>query len=217
MSTEDQDRQHPACATAVAGVASEVEALRTGLEPLRGLPSRVEELARLLTELAHQVRARVTRPPAAAAPSWLDLPADVDVAQQVLAELVQWLGEVYLRYADAARTFPDCWLWHPDVVEELLWLMVAWQAAYRSENATVALAGDWHDRYRPGVVRRIKATVGTCSPENHLPRVDRPGVGGRPVVPLAEAMEPIAAWWGLSREGLAPLPTPEQIRQAGER
>ena len=31
-----------------------------------------------------------------------------------------WLDQVYLQFPDAA--LPTCWLWHPSVVEELLWL-----------------------------------------------------------------------------------------------
>jgi hypothetical protein len=209
MSTAEQPTY--ATAAAVAGLAREVEGLRHAVEPLRGLTGQVEDLARVVTELAERVITH-TRSSSArtAAPSWLDLPQDMQTAHEVLADLVEWLGEVYLWYGDAARSFPDCWLWHPDVVEELLWLMAAWQAAYRAENATVALAGDWHDRYRPGVVRRIKTVAGTCSLENHVPRGDRPG-GARPVVPLAEALDPIAAWWAQQRADTPPPPSDSQL------
>jgi hypothetical protein len=201
-------------AAAVAGLAREVEALRRSVEPLKGLSGQVEDLARVVTELAERVAShtRKTNGSKVAALSWLDLPEDMQTAHQVLAELVGWLPEVYLRYADAARSFPDCWLWHPDVVEELLWLMATWQAAYRGEGATVAAAGDWHDRYRPGVVRRIKATAGTCSPENHLPRADRPS-GARPVVPLADALGEIAGWWAQHRADQPPHPTQHHLDQ----
>jgi hypothetical protein len=209
MSTPEPNPRY-ADAAAVAGLAREVEGLRRGVEPLQGLSGQVEDLARVVTELAERVATSTRRARPGGAPSWLDLPADLDLAQSVLADLVEWLSDVYLRYADAARSFPDCWLWHPDVVEELLWLMAAWTAAYRAEAATVALAGDWHDRYRPGVVRRIKASAGTCSVENHLPRGDRPG-GARPVVPIAEAMAPIAAWWAQHRPDTPPVPTGDQL------
>ena len=58
---------------------------------------------------------------------------------------------MFLRYPDGVAVLPECWLWHPDVVEELLWLMHAWRAAYEGRGASVQLAGDWHDRQRPGV------------------------------------------------------------------
>ncbi len=44
-----------------------------------------------------------------------------------------WVSGVYLRYSDAVNAFPDCWMWHPDVVEELLWLHRAWLSAYDPE------------------------------------------------------------------------------------
>jgi hypothetical protein len=160
-----------------------------------------------------QVSALAARPRKAAAPSWLVLPEDLAAAQEVLASLVGWLGEVYLRYADAAREFPECWLWHPDVVEELLWLMHAWHAAYRGHDACAALAGDWHDRYRPGVVRRIGKLTGNCSLEKHQPQPGRT-LPARPVVPLGEAMEPIAAWWATRRGEPAPEPTEEHLGAA---
>lgn len=205
-----------ATAAAVAGLAREVEGLRRAVEPMRGLTGQVEDLARVVAELAQRVATTVHRARPAGAPSWLDLPADIDAAQSLLADLVEWMAEVYLRYGDAVKSFPDCWLWHPEVVEELLWLMCAWTAAYRDETATVALAGDWHDRYRPGVVRRIKQVVGTCSLENHVPRGGRPG-GARPVVPLAEAMAPISAWWSAHRHDTPPQPSEDQLRAPSTR
>ena len=56
----------------------------------------------------------------------------------MLTDLTRWLDDIYLRYADAARTLPECWLWHPEVVEELIWLMHAWLAAYQGDDAVAA-------------------------------------------------------------------------------
>ena len=116
-------------------------------------------LAELVRQLADAVNA-TTAAAAGGVASWLDLPTEVDTAHAVLGELLTWMQVVYLRYPDAAAGLPDCWLWHPDVIEELLWLMQAWLAAYRDDKAAVSLAGDWHDRYRPGVVRRITTSAG---------------------------------------------------------
>ena len=210
MATEENPTY--ATAASVAGLASEVEGLRRTVDALRGLSGQVEDLARVVSELAERVATAAGRPSPVSAPSWLDLPADLLAAQPLLRDLVTWLGDVYLRYPDGGKSLPDCWLWHPDVVEELVWLWHAWLAAYRAEAATVTAAGDWHDRYRPGVVRRIKTVAGTCSLETHLPRGDRSG--GRPVVPLAGAMAPIAQWWATRRTDTAPEPTSEQLATA---
>jgi len=197
-------------ADAVAGLASELEVLRRAVDPLTQLSGRVEDLARLVTALADDLAAHLARGGPPVAPSWLTAPASRDDLRQLLSELAVWMSAVYLRYADARAALPECWLWHPDVVEELLWLMHAWLAAYQGPAASVALAGDWHDRYRPGVVRRIRAVAGMCSLENHLRRDDRPAAG----VPVVEATDLIVSWWAAGRDEPAPEPGPEQLAAA---
>jgi hypothetical protein len=199
---------------AVAGLAREIEALRQSIDKLRGLPSRVDELAGLVAQLADAVNATPTAADEVA--SWLDLPPEVDTTHAVLGELLTWMQVVYLRYPDAAAGLPDCWLWHTNVVEELLWLMQAWLAAYRDDKAAVSLAGDWHDRYRPGVVRRITTTAGRCSLENHQPRDGQPLPGG-PVVPVAGAAEQIATWWASARTDPPPEPDEWHLATANAR
>ena len=54
-------------------------------------------------------------------PVLADPPDQPPRSPATLAELGEWLRVVYLRYPDAASGLPECWLWHPDVVEELLW------------------------------------------------------------------------------------------------
>ena len=126
------------------------------------------------------------------------------------ADLVGWLGQVYLRYSDAARGLPDCWLWHPDVVEELVWLRHAWFDAYTSGDASVRAAGDWHDRLRPGVARRIAGYTKACSLESHLP--DR--ASAAIPVPMADAIDPIVTWWVNHRTEPGPNPTDQQLQAA---
>ena len=175
-----------------------------------------------MARLAEQTATAQQTAPGEGTLTWLDLPAGtghpadlaggVAEAEAVLARLTGWLAGVYLRYCDAARTLPACWLWHPEVVEELLWLHQAWLAAYADPDAPVSAAADWHDRLRPGVVRRIRDYAGMCSIEAHQPDGDRRA--GAPTVPLAGAAATIAAWWTRERRNPPPLPTPEQLRAA---
>ena len=190
---------------AVAGLAREVDGLRRGLEVMAAIPERVDELARLVGQLADTVAATPARPGPTPAPSWLTAPTDPDQTAGVLGELCGWLHVVYLRYSDTA--LPECWLWHPDVIEELLWLMHAWVGAYQGKAASVTAAGDWHDRQRPGVARRIRAVAGSCSREKHQTRdgwADTP-TGAVPV-PGVDALDEIAAWWATGRDQPAPEP-----------
>ncbi|SDH02796.1 hypothetical protein [Pseudonocardia oroxyli] len=189
---------------AIAGLAREVDGLRRVVQPLHG---RVEDLAQLVARLSDSVARRSSSP----APSWLLAPADQTEVGTLLDDLVVWLGAVYLRYGDSTQGFPDCWCWHPDVVEELLWLMHAWSAAYQGDGASVALAGDWHERLRPGVVRRIHKYAGLCSGDNHRARPGWTQVDSAPPeVPNADAVAGIARWWGTDRDGEAPEPAPSK-------
>ena len=192
--------------TAVTGLAREVETVRRTL----AVTASAAELARvadLVTDLSQLISPAGT--PAAPPPSWLALPDDADAAATVLADLVGWLGQIYLRYSDA-QSLPECWLWHPDVVEELVWLRHAWFDAYKAGDASVRAAGDWHDRLRPGVTRRIAGYTKACSLESHLPER---ATGATPV-PVADAVDPIVAWWAGRRTERGPAPTDRQLQTA---
>jgi len=211
--SEDFPELAYATKTALAGLASEVEALRRDVEKLPKLARRIESIAGLAVKVSKQVAATQAADAEAGPVTWLALPADVGVeeAEELLAGLAGWMAVVYLRYADAARTLPDCWLWHPDVVEELLWLSQSWDAAYYGEDASIRAVGDWHDRQRPGVVARIKTAASACSIEAHQPD-HQPRRA--PAVPVADASPEIAAWWAQSRTGPPPAPTADQLAAA---
>ncbi len=208
----------PEAPGAVAGLAREVDTLRRTLDPLLTLPCRVDDLTRLLGDLTTAVAALTARRNASPCPSWLLAPDDPDLAARALDELTGWLAAIYLRYPDGADHLPECWCWHPDVVEELLWLMHAWAAAYQGPAAAVGLVGDWHDRQRPGVIRRIRQSAGSCSFENHQTRTGwtrRPSAA--PTVPGVGQLRDIADWWGARRDQPAPEPAarPTPTNHAG--
>lgn len=227
----------------VGALAGEVEDLRRRLDEqarqldhLAQMPARIGELSDQVTELADLVTnlastrtsgqsGRDPERDEPAAWSWLDLPtadddpgADPSVEQaaaDVLAGLADWLGRIYLRYPDAAAALPDCWSWHPDVVEELLALAGTWGQAYRSDQAGPALVAEWHDRHRPGVVARIRTAAGTCSLENHQP--GGPHHHPATTVPLPSAVNPVAAWWAHRREETPPEPDPAHLAESDAR
>jgi hypothetical protein len=197
----------------LAPVVRELAVLARRLDEVEGSAGQLDELAALVTELAETVAAKIT-PAGEPAASWLEFPARPEVqedAQDLLERLAAWVGSVYLRYRDAITGFPDCWLWHPEIVEELLWLNRAWQAAY-APGAPASLLGDWHDRQRPGVMRRIKDYAGVCSLEAHLPGADRHNRAAE--VPVADAIAAVAAWWVTGRAEPGPVPTDDQLRRA---
>jgi hypothetical protein len=197
-------------ADALAGLAREVDGLRRSIGLLDTVPNRIDDLARTVAQLADALAAVPPRPGPTPAPSWLTVSDDPDAARALLEGLCGWLHRVFLRYPDAAAVLPECWLLHPDAVEELLWLQHAWLGAYEAKGASVQLAGDWHDRQRPGVVRRLKSAVGSCSKERHQTRA---GWGDAPrgavAVPGVDAIPVVAGWWATHRDDPAPEPAPD--------
>lgn len=198
---------------ALAGLAREVDTLRRAVAELEPLGERVDQLARLVGQLSEALGAVTARRRIPAAPSWLMAPTDPEQVHGLLDELCAWLEGVFLRYPDGAQALPECWLWHPDVVEELLWLMHAWCAAYQGPGASVGAAADWHDRQRPGVVARLRKAAGSCSPEAHQTRPGWSAPPGGPItVPGTDAVTVIAGWWAAHRESAPPEPEPAPAR-----
>ncbi|MGQ0843479.1 MAG: hypothetical protein ACT4QF_05035 [Sporichthyaceae bacterium] len=209
MTTPPPPRPVDGPAAALAGLARETEALRRRMDDLATVRTQVADLADVVADLAE--RLIVQGGPGPGPTTWLDFPDKASDptaprrAPAVLGDLLAWTQKVFLRYPDGATALPECWPWHPDVVEELLWLRAAWAAAYRGPSASVLQAGDWHDRCRPGVVRRIRAAAGTCSPENH-----RPGQSTAAASPPPHVIEAAAAWWTTDRDAPAPAVEPGQ-------
>ena len=105
---------------------------------------------------------------------WRDLgPRAHDELWSQLLEWVTWLRSRY----PLARKVPACWAEHPELVEELTALWLAWQAAYQIRDASLTAAIDWHDRWLPGLLHRLEhgpsrstAPPGTaCGPQVPTP------------------------------------------------
>ncbi|MEU0093884.1 hypothetical protein [Kribbella sp. NPDC006257] len=203
-----------ALARTVEGLARDVAAMKKGLK-LAATAQSVTHLAGVvdsLTETLGKPAPGKVKEQTEPVRSWLTLPDDRQAVEAVLAELLPWMQLVYLRYSDAQATLPPCWLWHPDIVEELVWLMDAWTLAFEGPEASTKLVGDWHDRQRPGVMRRVGLYATGCDLPTHLTDAGEPIVA----VPLAADADPFVTWWASDRDHNGPAPTPDQIR-AGRR
>ncbi|HEY1972608.1 MAG TPA: hypothetical protein VGH89_31975 [Pseudonocardia sp.] len=168
---------------------------RTGRR-LHSLEPLVRGLAENLSVLAERVAA--PGPGAAgggqaaadgAVRSWLTA-GDPERTAADLRGLVGWLEGVYLIFPNTS--LPSCWLWHPEVVEELWWLYQSYLDVYHPVSGSWLRVGDWYDRQRPGVVARIRAAVASCELMLHLP--PRELAQGPLPVPMAGSVERIAAW-----------------------
>ncbi|MFC4943321.1 hypothetical protein [Pseudonocardia sp. GCM10023141] len=204
-----------------------VRALARTLERQAGKVEALEKLVRqLATDITHRAQANPDADPApitapapapavagegtaapAAMVSWL-LVEDPASAVAAVAALIEWVDRVYLRYPDAHLS--TCWLWHPEVVEELWWLRGAHLDAYDPKFGSWLRVGDWHDRQRPGVIRRI-AKVVMCELMLHQPgqRESHPPL----TAPLAAFGNEVATAWA-TNGNRAPEPNLIQLVEA---
>jgi len=149
---------------------------------------------------------------APAVSSWLlAAGADSEELPGALADLIAWLDLVYLQFPDALLS--ACWLWHPSVIEELWWLRCAHADAYHPQTGSWLRVGDWHDRQRPGVARRVREVLAKCDLSLHGGgRSERSPAALPTPAPLAVHAAAIAAEWG--RSGTRMEPTEAQLQDA---
>ncbi len=207
-------------------IAAVVQALGRALErafrKLDNLDKQVAQLSEIVLAVADRGTAAETsdKPSGVAAPgvrSWL-LAADPAQAGADLDDLALWVWRVYLWYPDAWLS--SCWLWHPEVIEELWWLRVAHAEAFDPSTGSTLRAGDWHDRQRPGVARRVRAVLTKCELSRHAP-VNGRSVDITPPAPpaLARHAPAVAVVWTAGADldavrAAGPEPTAEQLAEA---
>jgi hypothetical protein len=75
--------------------------------------------------------------------------------EELWSQLRAWVAWIRHRYPLAKRV-PACWAEHPEIVEELTALWLAWQHAYEDRRASLSAPAEWHDRWLPGVLYRLE-------------------------------------------------------------
>lgn len=178
-----------------------VHQLSDEVSALKDVEALVQQLSADVTDLRAAISDQGPDPVATRA--WL-LAEDADQARADLDDLTEWVGRVYLRYP--GTLLPSCWLWHPAVIEELWWLRQAHHEAYTTRDASWTKAGDWHDRQRPGVTRRINVALSDCELALHT------RIGTRPTVALIGSASRIADTWATQQT--TPAPTPDEQIEA---
>jgi len=196
----------------LAALAREIE--RMG-RAVAGLTARTDQtdakagaLDRDLADLARTVAGLIRPAPGPPSGSWLDPQPGGPSARQILDDLIVWLGRVYLRYDGSG--LPSCWMWHADVIEELVWLRRAHHEAQVAKTGPAEKLGAWHEKSRPGVVKRIRDTAGACELSQHCPYAER-AYSGDINAPLTDYIAAVAMAWQ-HRE--APEPTHAMLAAA---
>jgi len=141
------------------------ESVGDGGTPVGAIPALTTGLddARVhLAALAEQISGLVEREGATPRlPSWTELGAEE--ARAAWARLARWMSSVlFPRYPATTEIIRDCWYRHPELVEQMSWLHIAWALAYQNPKSSISTAAEWHNRWLPAVLARTREILKPC-------------------------------------------------------
>jgi len=160
----------------VAALAVQVNGLRRDVKSLADkvgkLASTQHKHAAMLDDIAElrqqveQILAILSDEADASPAEWFWLKMTDQVREEKFAELFDWVETVLrTQYPDyLADQIRPCWPNHPEARWELGWLYQQWSLAYLAKRPSPKDAADWHDRWTPGVFRRLSAVMSQCEP-----------------------------------------------------
>jgi hypothetical protein len=158
----------------VAALAVHVSGLRRDVEALTGkidaLTSTQRQHAALLNGLAElrsqidQILAILATQDEDAPAAWFWLTMPDQECDEKLSELTDWVETVFRTQYPGylANQIRPCWPNHPEARWELAWLYQQWSQAYLAERPALKDGADWHDRWSPGVIRRLSKVMSLC-------------------------------------------------------
>jgi len=127
-----------------------ISQLRHDLDELASSTTDIAaDLVSRLQELADRESERTT------VRSWCWRDVGPKAEEELWSQLRDWVDWLRSRYP-LAKKIPACWSEHPEIVEELTALWLAWQHAYTDPDAPLTAAADWHDRWLPGLLHRLE-------------------------------------------------------------
>lgn len=161
--------------TTLDGIGSAVEQFTAAAEQFDGQTTELSGLVVQLAERIGKLEAKASAPTPDRLWDWSSM--DRVKAETAWATLRGWVETIliptYDRIGDnqdlkklpgaqqirpPRLRVPVCWAWHRDVVVELSWLCQEWISLYRLQQGSPAKAGDWHGRYFPSALGRIRNT-----------------------------------------------------------
>jgi hypothetical protein len=125
-------------------------------EGIGGAMTVLLQVKRLRKRLDEALAKHQLDPPPA--PWWVVGEAE---GRAMLADLRGWVEEFARRHYPGYMTrLPRCWTNHPEAVWELSTLRAEWERIYSDEdNRDLQGALAWHDRWLPGVLGRLAASI----------------------------------------------------------
>ena len=151
----------------LGGIATRMEAAEAAIGGQARILAETAGLAREVSRLSAAVAGQGSQtagrpvPVHPRQPAW----AAMNHAEyaDALRDLARWVTAVLLqRYPATGAVLPPCWPAHPAVVEELDWLYWDWTGWADEPEARSRDAADWHDRWLPGVLARIRPPIAAC-------------------------------------------------------
>jgi len=179
----DQSPAVAALAVRVDGLRRRIETLATSIDDLTSPQQAHGTVLDGIAELRRQVEQILAilgndDEPSSGEWFWLTMTGHQRGAR--LSELSDWVETVlrtqYPGYL--AGQIRSCWPNHPEARWELAWLYQLWTRTYLTSRPAPKDAADWHDRWTPGVIRRLAQVMRRC--EETCPHQPSPEILGEP-------------------------------------
>lgn len=168
----DRTPQGDGYALQILSLARDLKDVRTQLGDLAGIGAQVTGLADAVSAVELKIDALAAAEPEQPIRMWDWTTMDTDQAHVAWNVLLEWVDKVLVGTYNAVTDksidqdvakIPACWYRHPAAVAELSWLCQEWMRIYRSSKGTPGSAGEWHDRWLPGVLRRLSRSLNACA------------------------------------------------------
>jgi hypothetical protein len=128
---------------------------------IAALDQQVAALDQRVERLSSEMVTALTVRKGPAIIAWHELNPDQYTAH--LANLAGWLDTFLAAYPSAATAIRECWRAHKDAVTELGLIWCEFTRIYAAERPSLDEALVFHDRWLPGVLRRVQQITANCA------------------------------------------------------
>jgi hypothetical protein len=128
---------------------------------LAALTQRADTADRRISHLTEEMARALTARKGPAVIPWHEL--DPGQYKAHLADLAAWLGTFLAAYPSAAKSVSPCWQAHKDAVTELGLIWCEFTRIYTADRPSLDEALIFHDRWLPGVLRRVQHITANCA------------------------------------------------------
>jgi hypothetical protein len=125
------------------------------------LQQQVQALEKRVEGLSEELVQALTARKGPAVIAWHELSADQYDAH--LADLAAWMDTFLTAYPSAAASVRECWRAHKDAVTELGLIWCESTRIYAAERPSLDEALVFHDRWLPGVLKRVHQITANCA------------------------------------------------------